>query len=211
MRVCADDRDDATPLITQGGYKVQFPLARQPTSHGKDMIVSIRSYLSTHGVTGWSCVGCVRPAVEWPWWCHHWVWSPSVGWDVMVDLRRTQKSKSLLVFPLFSHLRKEKKYMHLLCPNSVWHFFFFKFKQARNTVSMLSRGNQGITLISLTYLQRYRHHKWGPLVPQALHYRWTGSDSEQLNLQITPFQRHDKINCWGQQSSYWEKSCGKKL
>lgn len=48
-----------------------------------------RSDLGTHGVTGWNSWGCVRPAVEWPWWCHHWVWSLSVGRDVMVDLRRT--------------------------------------------------------------------------------------------------------------------------
>lgn len=41
MRVCADDRDDAMPLVTQGRYKVQFLLARQPTSHSKGMIVSI--------------------------------------------------------------------------------------------------------------------------------------------------------------------------
>lgn len=32
-----------------------------------------------------------------------------MGWDVMVDLRRTQKSKSLLVFPLFGHLGEKKK------------------------------------------------------------------------------------------------------
>lgn len=31
----------------------------------------------------------------------------SVGRDVMVGLRRTQESQSLLVLPLLSHLRKE--------------------------------------------------------------------------------------------------------
>lgn len=60
-------------------------------------------------VCEWVCGWAAR------WRCHRWAWSPSVGWDVMVDLRRTQKSKSLLVFPLFSHLRKEKKNIEQSC------------------------------------------------------------------------------------------------
>lgn len=110
-RVCTNDRDNAMPLITQRWYKVQFPMATQPASPVKGTVDSLWPYLGTRvvlkAVSLWGCVS--ESAVEQSWWCHCWVWRPSVAWDMMVDLRRTQKSKSLLVFPLFSHLRKEEK------------------------------------------------------------------------------------------------------
>ena len=50
---------------------------------------------------------CVSVCVQWSITVSRWALSPSVRWDVMVGLRRTQESKPLLVLPLFSHLWRE--------------------------------------------------------------------------------------------------------
>lgn len=109
-RVCTDESDNAGPLITQRWQKVQFPMATQPASPLKGAVDSLWPYLGTRVVLKaaslWGCVS--ESAAEQSWRRPRWVRRPSVGRDVMVDLRRTQKSKSLLVFPLFSHLRKGK-------------------------------------------------------------------------------------------------------